>query len=169
MSGPIARRPAGLLDLLLTQQQGKNPNELGDMLLPVIDLSPFYMQERLTTATTSLTNAVVGSSATITIPAGESWMMHFLSVRGSFNAVNQRLKVGFRAASIDGGTIIDIGQTEQLDAIGATDGYSGQVQFAPGSIYPAGTRFLASTQVVDLALGANISGSLNALFVRMET
>lgn len=169
MAGPIARRPAGLLDLLLTQQQGKQPTDLGDVVTPTLDIQPFYNQERLTTETAVLSNAAVGSVAIITIPAGESWQMLFLTTRGTFNAAAQTLRIGFRIASIAGGDIIDIGQTADITAVGAADTYSGQVMFQPGQIFSAGTRFLATTQQVGLAAGAAIAGSLNALYVRMET
>lgn len=168
MGGPIARRPLGLLDLLLSQQQGDNPNDLGDSVQATLDLAGFYQSERITTESVAATSAVVGSSASITIPQGEAWRMLYCGTRGSFNAIGQQLRVAFRMSSLPGGGIVDLGQTLIITAIGAADGYSGQHVFSGRDIYPPGTRFLTSSQVVNLAAGGNISGTFTVCYVRLE-
>ena len=170
MAGPIARRPAGLLDLLLTQQQGENPKTLGDSVSPVLDILPFYNQERLDTDVQSVNMTAVNSFTSVLIPAGESWRVLCWSVRGAFATVNQTVRLGFRMQQFTGGGLVDL-PALQFAASGATDLWGG-CTVLPGDemvIYPSGTRFLTYAQELNLDAQANIALTSTVLFVQMST
>lgn len=169
MAGPIARRPAGLLDLLLTQQQGKNPTNLGDDVVPVLDIVPFYNQERLDTDIQSVNMTAVNSFTSAIIPAGESWRVLAWSVRGAFATVNQTVRLGFRMQQLGGGGLVDLPSVPAA-AVGATDLWGGATVLPGDSlvIYPAGTRFLTYAQSINLDAQANIALTSTLLFVQMS-
>lgn len=166
MAGPIARRPAGLLDLLLTQQRGQNPNLLGETLVPTIDLGPFYDQERLEVNETTRTASAVGNSDAITVPAGESWRVLNVSCRGTFNAVNQVIKLGL-FASVGGSDFVMLAENRAA-TVGATDSMAVAANLH-GAMFPPGSQFGVLVMELDLALGTAFSIVTTTLNVRMQT
>lgn len=166
MAGTIARRPAGLLDLLLTQQQGKNPAELGDLVLPVIDLSMFYGQERLEVNEATRTASAVGNSDEITVPQGESWGILNVSARATFNTIGQKIKISL-FASVGGSDFVMLAENSAT-AVGATDIVNVFANL-PFTVFPAGAQFGMLVGELDLNAGANISVVTTTLSVRMES
>lgn len=167
MAGPIARRPNGLLDLLLTQQQGRSPRELGDIVTPVIDMQHFYETDRLTTAGMTITVTASNTSNTLTIPSGEVWNLKAWSCRGAFATVNQVLAMGYRVSSIVGGQFIDLGRSS-FAPTGATDQFADGLIFENDLILPPGTKLTSFSQNVNLDAQANIGVTAAVLYVRME-
>jgi hypothetical protein len=166
MPGPIARRPDGLLDLLLTQQQGENPKELADTVQPTLDLTKFYGAQRLTLDAVVFSVTAVGATATIEVPQGESWLVHQTSFRAPFNAVSQVARIGLGV--IFGSQLLDLGQTDTFTAVGATDTFTGQSDVL-NIIFPSGTIFEAICHQLDLAAGSALNGRFNVLYTRMES
>ena len=100
MPSPISRRPAGLLDLLLTQQQGENPNDLLESVQPTLDLLRFYAPDRMEVAGTTLTHTGVGSNGSIEVPAGQTWLTFGVASSVTFATVNQRISCSCRLNNI---------------------------------------------------------------------
>ena len=167
MAGPIARRPQGLLDLLLTQQQGKNPAELGDLLLPVLELGHFYETDRIKTKGATITATTINSNATIEIPAGEAWKVYGFSVRGTFATVDQEVRVGFRISNIAGGEILE-SESIRFEAFGATDQFGNGIMFPQPIIYPSGAKFTCYTQELDLDAQPSIALRMVMLYIEMN-
>lgn len=170
MAGPIARRPAGLLDLLLTQQQGKNPSELGDVVSPTIDLTSLYEQEVLATTIASITADAVNDFSSIIIPDGEAWKLLASTVHGAFADANEVLSMGHRIQTLPGSGLIDQ-DALNFAAVGATDLFGGSfVLPANGTvIYPPGTRFITFVRSITLGVPLSIVVSVDLLHVTMQT
>lgn len=167
MGGPIARLPRGLLDLLLTQQQGKNPDALGDTLAPVIDLAPFYEQERFDAENLNATMTAVGVAGTFTVPAGEAWKVLGMSVRGTFATVNQTIGVQCRILNLPNVPAFVIDQFD-FAAVGATDTFGASIRQFGNIIFPAGLqfRFQCSQLTLDGQPSIAVTGSI--WYVRLE-
>ena len=168
MAGPIARRPAGLLDLLLTQQQGRNPSVLGDDLLPIIDMLHFYEQERLTSEFAAITVNSAADSTTFTVPAGESWKCIGLSARGSFATAAQSIAMGGRISGIEGQGILEL-STKSAASTAISDLFGFLFDLPECRIWPSGTKFSVISRAVDLDAQASISVTATVYYVRMET
>lgn len=86
----IQRFPRGLLDLLGSKSNGDNPTVLSPTVVPILDLSAMYQFDKMEarSATTNVVNlagawAVTGTQ--LTVPAGEIWLLHNLSVNANAN------------------------------------------------------------------------------------
>lgn len=169
MAGPIARRPSGLLDLLLAQQQGRNPNALTDNVQPVIDLTPFYSADRLEATNTSFTATAVGSGNTITVPAGEVWALTSLGWSGTANAVDQQMRIAIRFLDIFEGIDQFFYASPDFKSIGATDVFSDGVLIPQPLFLNSGSKLSLRVEMFDKALGANIAIAWVAAYVRMDT
>lgn len=167
MPSPIARRPSGLLDLLLTQQQGKNPSLLGESLSPVLDLGKFYESDRLTTATLAITVTATGVSSTTQVPSGEVWKLLGFGARGTFATVNQRLSLSFRLSTLPGGGIVDMAALT-FAPTGAVDKFGDGFMMPEPMILPPGSSITAVATNLNLDGQANIGVSGGLLFVRMD-
>lgn len=80
-NGPIQIQPVGLLGLLQLKTLGRQPNDLGDAVIPQLDILGFYLrarQESGPTARLGLPPLVEGWAALppLTVPAGEWWFVH---------------------------------------------------------------------------------------------
>lgn len=74
MPQKVQRIAPGLLSFLGLKGTGQNPTELGELLSPVVDLTPFYHAIDLLTANASTAGLnTVGQSTLIEVPAGETW------------------------------------------------------------------------------------------------
>ena len=169
MAGPIARRPSGLLDLLLTQQQGKNPSTLGDDLLPVLDLREFYESQRIETVGGSLSTTAVNQSSTITVPSGQVWRPLFHAVSGVFATANQEIAIGFEIGALPGAWQPTT-DAHRFVAQGATDRFGNSANYSGcGIIVPSGTKFVIRVHEIDLDAQANIPLNIQLAYVRMES
>lgn len=75
--------PSGLLSLLQLKEQGQNPNELGNLVVPTLDLLPFYMATLQTdqvqvSAAINAVGAVLDT--TLVVPPNEVWLVSHYSV-----------------------------------------------------------------------------------------
>jgi len=172
MPSPISRRPGGLLDLLLTQQQGKNPANLLDDVAPTFDMLPFYAQERLSVIREALAVTASGPQATtIDVPAGETWIVY-----------NFGLKIEFATAAQSCNAYIDM----QSSAVRATlaDMNPNQDTFNPDfanedmftafwlpqvMVFPSGTSFVLDIQRLSLDGQPNLLMQFGCIYTRMET
>lgn len=171
MASPIARRPAGLLDLLLSQQQGTNPSNLSDNVNPTIDMAQFYYQDRLSVKTQNDNETAVGGTVTITVPAGESWLLWASSFAVQFATVNQRIYCYGHLTGLKGSTspcyFTDYGGMKT--PTGATDIVVGAYWFPNGFIVPSGTNIVAVVGSINLDAQPNIQVNHRVLYARMES
>jgi len=167
VASPISRRPSGLLDLLLTQQQGKNPALLEDDVQPIIDLGPFYEAERLETINAS--NAVTATgvqASTIDVPAGEYWKLLCLSIYADFGAGNQDILPFIRIRNL--GSIVHV-LTPRFQSSSAFTLAQGDQLWLPQPLHcPSGVSFEMNVEGLDLQGQPNILTLMEALYVRMD-
>lgn len=88
----IQRYPRGLLDLLGSKSNGQNPVQLAQVVAPVIDVSALYQfdlveQRAATTNAANLPGAWGVTGSNLTVPAGELWLVHNLSLAANTNLV----------------------------------------------------------------------------------
>jgi len=171
MSSPISRRPGGFLDLLLTQQQGKNPGELLDTVQPSIDMLPFYCPERLTisTATNAVTTKGIQANA-VEIPAGENWLVYGVGFFIEFQTGTQYIgpaclaRVGTKRHSLGWWDPTDI------DAVvGTNEGWYLNENLPQPLIFPSGAKFEMNAAVVALGGQPNLNTIMSVMYTRMET
>lgn len=166
MAGPIARRPSGLLDLLLTQQQGKNPTQLGDTTIPTLDLSPFYLQDRLENKRVAVVANATTDSVGIEVPASETWWVYGYGISGIFATVNQSIKARVRLTNITGDSGAEL-PAMAVSAVGATDIFSDGVFLPQPIMLSSGAELLMQTMSLNLDGQANITVTFSGLFARM--
>ena len=72
--GGINRAPIGLLDLLLTQAGGRNPDQLIESVRPTLDIEKFYYPDRMNAfnETFSLSQ---GQLDFVAVPDDQSWLL----------------------------------------------------------------------------------------------
>lgn len=169
MPSPISRRPAGLLDLLLAQQQGKNPADLLESVQPILDMVPFYNTDRLTDSNQAFGATAVGGGTNIEVPAGEYWRMISAGIFVTFATVNQEIKVSLALSQI-GSTTQYITEFDGLrSAVRANDQEIGGYDFPSNLIVPSGARFRFECDSINLDGQPSIVVSGTLLYVRMAT
>lgn len=78
----LAGFPQGLLSLLGSQDFGEAPNELSQVIVPIVDLTPMYQASKQSIETTSPGNAIAGvNGTTFQVPTGETWIIKAADVR----------------------------------------------------------------------------------------
>lgn len=166
MPSPISRRPGGMLDLLLSQQQGQNPNDLKDDVQPGLDMFRFYAQDRLNTESVSKAWTAVTANTEISVPSGEAWVVYALGAYGTFATVNQYIELElFLIGRGDNGLIHNTGlQTPQ----GATDRFSDAFWLPDPIICPPGSRFRYVCTKLNLDAQANITTNNTCIYTRLE-
>ena len=78
--GRINRVPLGLLDLLQSKTDGVNPGDLSEVVVGTIDLGEFYFSERIAHEFFQYTSAAIDDNNSITVPAGENWILWAIDV-----------------------------------------------------------------------------------------
>ena len=81
----INRIPSGLLDFLLVQAGGQNPNEISELVRPVIDVTKLYAPDRLRAANEP-TSMTAGQLEFIEVPEGEVWLLLFAAITATLVA-----------------------------------------------------------------------------------
>jgi len=169
MPSPISRRPAGLLDLLLTQQQGANPRELRDDVQPIIDMSAFYESERLAGQSNGIAVTANGPQTAdqITIPDGEYWKVLGFGAYFDPSVNNMAVGLSFWARLSN----VPLPLTEQVysDQIGATSFFSWGELLPQPIHFPSGTSFFIDVGRILLQGQPNALVTQYVLYVRMET
>lgn len=168
MPSPISRRPQGLLDLLLTQQQGKNPSDLLDTVQPIVDMTQFYQTDRVTVEQGAGVMTAVGQNVDITIPSGEAWKVYTASSFCTFATVDQEFGAYLTVRNIPSASPVlsNFGGTRA--AVGATDQSGVAENFPAPLIYPSGAVFRFTCAEIDLDGQANINHNVRILYIRME-
>lgn len=169
MPSPISRRPAGLLDLLLTQQQGRNPSELRDSVQPVMEMTPFYQSERLKISAVNANAAAVGSTATHSVPSGEYWKILSLGVGGVFANATQTIGVYATIGNLQSTNLLyltNFGGTFASTATG--DIWANGHEMRQPLILPSGAQIKFAVSDLALAAGA-ITMQSRVMYVRLET
>lgn len=168
MASPISRRPEGLLDLLLTQQQGRNPSELLNTVGPVLDLVRFYDSQRLTSKALTSVVTAIGTFGGVVVPPGEIWKVLGISFFNNFATVNQRIGIA--------GEILNLPDSDFhyhnfgiVDAVGATDVNTNAFIFSDPVHFTSGITFRGRCTSLNLDAQANISVTMQMAYIRMES
>lgn len=169
MPAPISRRPSGILDLLLAQQQGQNPNNLVDDVQPVLDLEKFYEPDRLSVASTTTALTAVGSTSTILVPAGERWKIYSIGVAGSFATVNQQLQVYVTLSGISGAALHYAHKFDTFAPVGATDIFAGGFWLPDPLLLPSGVSIKFTAASISLDAQPSISIQPRVLYVELQS
>lgn len=77
--GGINRNPSGLLNFLLTQAGGRNPDFLLEQVRPVLDIEKYYEPDRLR-AVSEVISLNVGQLDFIEVPESEVWLVKSVGV-----------------------------------------------------------------------------------------
>lgn len=78
MSG-INRQPTGILGFLGIKNFGRNPEQVGEVLSPVWDYAPWYLQTNAQFRNAAVSFNAVGFFAVFQVPNNEVWTVHALS------------------------------------------------------------------------------------------
>lgn len=143
----INRLPAGFLGLLDLKTMGKNPNRIGDAVLPTVDMFEHYIQSALQWHTpSSLTASLLGvvpftslyftapasslpvnAAGEIAVPDDEIWYCNSAFVAVNFGAIGDRMfgGMGFRPAGTLGARcFVDSTQLGVTTAVAVNDRFA---------------------------------------------
>lgn len=165
----ITRVPIGLQDFLGTQAQGSNPSELGQVVIPSVDMGQFLAvnseywanESGLFTASTSLY---------ITVPDGETWLLKSFGVEsdgggagGNYLASSYLDRMPNSDAPPGRHPIMDM---FSFTATPATLKQTNVTHFPDGIVCFPGTRVETFFQVT---AGANFTPIIWARYLRLRT
>lgn len=167
MASPISRRPGGLLDLLLTQQQGENPRQLLDAVAPTIEMWPFYQTDRLKILGNTTVLTAVGNIGTRTVPSGEIWKLIGVGYFATFATAAQRLGISAELVNLPD-TLFGIHDFGTVTAAAIGDIYYKSFWVPEPLLLPSGASIRGRCTSLDLDGEANIQVTQQLLFVRME-
>lgn len=167
--GKINRIPKGLLDLLSSKSDGRNPQELADSVAPTIDLSPFYLNEKIGHAFGTFVAGNVGDSGTIEIPSGEIWLLFAVDIEWTSAVANKTLDLTFNVEEIPSAASIlssvCIFSTGTFAIVTADDVATFCKVFDRPLPFPPGVVFRTTTNV---QIGGNTNVATNVLFYRLQ-
>jgi len=72
----ISGFPIGFLSLLESKTFGNNPNQVGDVLLPTVDIGDLFLTTKQTAHVQGVAAPANGPNAGIFVPPGEVWRIH---------------------------------------------------------------------------------------------
>lgn len=167
MPSPISRRPSGLLDLLLTQQQGKNPAEILDSVQPVMDLFPFYASARLTSARATYTATGTGILAadSLAVPDGETWAVLNVSQHWEFALSSDDIKSNILLLNLQDASNVPLSTYEYFNPSVANEVMEKTLWFPQPMFLSSGMAFATQIGWFDQA---STNGYLTALYYRMS-
>lgn len=157
--GNINRVPKGLLSLLDSQTQGKNPDTMSDTVSPVYDMGPSWLLSKgyeIVTFSSAPVVAVGGYAQGFTVPDGELWAVYQVTTRvvnlDAFDS-HARCSVGFQ---LNGSTpyiaLAKLGpegvQLASWACIPPTETNTAMISFPVPFFAPAGSSFLGHVAAV---------------------
>ena len=85
--GRINRAPLGLLDLLQSKTDGVNPSQLAESVAPTLEMSPFYLSDKLGHAFSTVSTSVIGNTADIDVSEGQIFALFAMDVNFIGNVI----------------------------------------------------------------------------------
>jgi hypothetical protein len=167
MGSPISRRPQGLLDLLLAQQQGANPGDLRDDVSSTLDLFEFYAVERMAISATGTAIAAVDGQSSVTVPATEAWRLIAVSGAWTWATANQDLKLSLQIRNVSG-TNMHLSTGELRTSTGVSDKDAQAFVMPVPILLPSGSQLRLIAQSLNLDGQASISVTNSVLHTRMQ-
>lgn len=159
-SGPIQVIPQGLLGFLNLKNNGQNPNTLDSNVMPVIDLTSWWFENRAEDIGTFTRTPVTGNNGfgswltPIIVPEREAWWVLEYTIR------SQPMGVGDSAAFACGWQQIITQQRYMVGDLGQVNNDVGVTSaFARGFYVPSGAELLWYTNDVVNATGFQIIGT----------
>ena len=98
--GRINTNPLGLLDLLQSKTDGVNPSDLAESVAPTLDMTPFYISEKMGHAFSVVSTATIGNQSEISVPAGEVFSLFAVDINFVANAINNFVSLEVEIQSI---------------------------------------------------------------------
>ena len=118
LPGKINRQPQGLLGFLGIKNFGRNPDELGSVLVPTWDLSELYYGSFLQTRTNAIALAGIGSQAFLTVPGGEVWWVQCASAATGTLGAGQSLQLCIQVTDQAGTGTVALTDPANLATVG---------------------------------------------------
>jgi hypothetical protein len=93
MTSPLQKSPLGLLGAFDLKTLGHQPNQFGDVVMPVHGVTDQYLLPQLAIVTASATIAIAGNSAvtSIPVPQGQVWRVLAWSIECTLAAADAAL------------------------------------------------------------------------------
>ena len=164
MTGKIQTQAAGLLSLLGITGSGDNPAELGSTVVPTFDMLNVYAVRNLQQLAvgSAVAPAASGSAVSITVPAGEYWLVRDVSGSMLASAAAQQLGHSIIYQVTSGVPSLCIDTCTNLASIAANDigrCFSRQDRiFGPGAVFSC---------IVERTNAANVSFTIAVTFLRL--
>lgn len=98
----INKLPLGLLGFLGIKNGGEYPQELSNVLSPVWDLGPLYMNANAENQVAALAIAGIGSQAFFTVPNGEAWYVLIASAATGTLGAGQTIELALQTTDAAG-------------------------------------------------------------------
>ena len=173
MPEKIQQVPATLLDTLGIKSLGRNPDQLGDQVAGVIDLTEFYLARRIEVVRVQTTTATAsGDQITLTIDNGEIWMVKELGIKvknptAAGDIMYGRLGWAINAATLPGAEVPLIDTVRHVATTGdLNEGPSAGVRFNEPRFFLPDTDF-AGTLAEDVGGVNTVRIELTAAFYRL--
>lgn len=172
MAEKIQQVPAGLLDTLGIKSLGRNPSQLGDQVVAGVDLTEFYLANRIEMTRVQNTGATAaGDEAVITIGNQEIWMVKELSMTvknptAIGDILNGRLGWEVNAAAASGQLVLGTTPRHVATTTALEEGTAVGVTFPEPRFFLSDTQF--SAQLQEAVGGANtVRIEIRASFYRL--
>lgn len=167
--GGINRIPTGLLDFLLTQAGGRNPDNLLEQVRPVVDLEPFYYPDRWN-AVSEAFSLSEGQRDFIEVPAGEAWLWQTVAIDMTIGASSQRASFAIEIERIPGQglngiPVISPQEGLYFNSVTATGNLVWATFLPRPFLLTAGQRIVV---FLGDELNGPINGSLEVTFIRLN-
>lgn len=166
----INRPPKGLQDVLGSKNFGVNPSNLGQAVVPTIDIGQFYIADLMDIARDDVTGIAVLDQAEIEVPTGEVWFVFSvdLYINDANNDLTTRAYIDLPRNNVAGDP--DAFHLKNLIYDASEVGVDQYTEERPlNTWFPSGTRFVH--QLIFYNGGVVPAGfdlSIAALILRVE-
>lgn len=158
--------PKGLQELLGNTSQGKNPDELSNVVYGNFDILPFWgIDKTIAQVVSANTVHVVGQGIDMNVPEGEAWYLKAAS-GSSFLATTESGRLSLHISNPAGTVRVTIGQSAYITAKLLTEEIVAPAIMPSGFILPSGWSLRSQWEGVDAGLANTMS--LDAIFYRIR-
>jgi hypothetical protein len=145
----LSSQPRGLMALLGSKVMGTAPRELADQVVGVIELLEFYTLNIRETATAGQVTPAIGGNVftgtTLTVPAGEAWIVHAYNVECQC-AAGEAIDLQAAVTLAGGGQMMGVGDYFAAAATQNVRAWApNQFTAGPGAVFGFNVRSLTLT------------------------
>lgn len=91
--GVINRIAPGLLDLLQSKTDGKNPRDLSETVAPTLNIEQFYLAEKASVEFLVVQTFAIGATVSRDVEAGEIWFLYAIDTEWIAAAIGNRVQL----------------------------------------------------------------------------